>query len=101
MVDTLNHLVRDLLTNLNTCVVSSLLLVVTSVGTIVKTLDEIIHVSSINAHALYHKLLQTLSLRHTHSIAHSIYISLEICLRSRIATTYECCSSTSHEGSEK
>ena len=55
----------------------------------------------IHAHALYHKLLQTLSLRHTHGIAHCIYIILEICLWSRIATSYECSGNTSHEGSEK
>ena len=42
-----------------------------------------------------------LSLRHTHGIAHCIYIILEICLWSRIATSYECSSNTSHEGSEK
>ena len=70
MVDTLYHLVGNLLTNLNTGIVSGLLLVVTSIGTFVQTLDELTHVGSVHTKTVNEIFLQTLSLGHTNSIAH-------------------------------
>ena len=86
MVNSLHHTVRNLLTNLDTCIISSLLLIVTSIDTFVQTLDELIHISGINSQASYEIVFQTLSLSHTDSITHCIDVTLQASLRSAIAT---------------
>ena len=77
MVDTLHHTVGNLLTNLNTCIVSSLLLVVASVGTLVQTLNKLSHVGGINFQITYEILLQALCLCHTDGIAQGVDISFQ------------------------
>ena len=77
MVDTLHHTIRDLLTNLDTSIVSSLLLVVASIGTLVETLDKVVDVSGVNIETAYEILLQTLSLSHTDGVTQSVDITLQ------------------------
>ena len=85
MVDALDHTVGNLLTDLNTGIVGGLLLVVTSVGTLVQTLDEIIHIGSIHVEATYQIILQTLSLSHTDGVTHGVNIILQTRSGSRVA----------------
>ena len=86
MVDALNHLTRNLLTNLDTSKVSGLLLVVTSVGAFIQTFDKLVDVGGINAQTTYEIILQTLSLSHTDSIADCVDVTLQVSLRSAVAT---------------
>ena len=77
MVDALHHAVGNLLSYLHTHVVGGLLLVVAGICTVVETLDEGIHVGSVNLH-LCEIFLQTLGLCHTHSIAEGIDVGFEV-----------------------
>ena len=54
---------------------------VAGVGTVVQTLDEVVDVSRVHAHAFHHEFLEALCLRQTHGIAQRVYIGLEIGLR--------------------
>ena len=98
MIDTLHHLVTDLLTNLDTSIVGSLLLVVAGICTVVQTLDEIIHISSVHTETLYEILFQTLSLCHTDGITHRVNVVFKIGLGSAIAASSKHCSHNSHNG---
>src|SRR3712207_3579744 len=77
-IDSFNHLVRNLLADLYTGIVSSLLFVITGSGTYVHTFDELIHISRINLHTTYKIFLESLCLRITHGIAHGVHIIFQI-----------------------
>ena len=80
MIDTFYHLIGNLLANLDTGIVSSLALVVACIGTVAKTLEELVHVSGVNAHTAYQEILQTLRLSHTHGVTHGVYIGSQVSL---------------------
>ena len=98
MVDALHHLVADLLTNLDTGIVGSSLLVVTGVGTFVQTFDKLIHVGCVDTHTLYKILFQTLSLCHTDGIAHRIDVALQVGPGSTVTASCESGGNNSHDG---
>ena len=98
MVYTLNELVGELLTNLQTCVVSGFLLVVTCVDTFVDTLDELVDVYGINNLSLLYSLTDILRLYETNGVAHGVYIVLHVCLGCRVAARSERCGCNSQRG---
>ena len=79
VINALNHLLANLLTDVQTKIVSGLLLVVTGIGAFVQSLDELVHVGGINTHA-YHVFFQTTSAVHTESIRESVNVTLEVSL---------------------
>ena len=72
IVDALQHLLAHLLANLQTCKVSSLLLVITCVGTVVHTLDKLVDECSVNVHARLQILLESTALGHTYGVAQCV-----------------------------
>ena len=89
MVDALHHLVGNLLTNLDTCIVGGFLLVVAGIGTLVQSLEEFIHVGGIHTEVSHQIIFQTLCLCHTDGIAQCVNIVLQVGLRGRVATRNE------------
>ena len=91
VVDALNHLLTDLLANLQACIVSSLLLVVASICSFVQTLDELVDVGCVDVHAHCQVLLEALSLCDTECIAQCVKVTLKVSFGSAIcAATHDC-----------
>ena len=98
VVDTLDHLLAHLLTDLDTGIVGRFLLVVACVGAFVQTFYEFSQISGVHAEAVYQIRLQSLGLRHTDGITQRVYVRFHVCLRSRRRTRRnKCCQTGSRD----
>ena len=69
MVDAPHQLVAELLANLYTGIVCSLLLVVAGIGTLVEALYEFVDICCVNAKVAHEIVFQSVRLSHTDSVA--------------------------------
>ena len=98
MIDSLYHLVGNLLSDLDSGIVGSLLFVVAGIGSVVQTFHKVGHIGGVYAHTRNHVFFETLGLRKSHGVAHRVYIALEVGLRSGVAARIKRCGNDSHSG---
>ena len=90
VVDALDELCGDLLTDLQTHDIGGALLVVAGVGTFVDTFHKLIHVGCVDNLTLLDGLTHVLRLCETDGVAQRVDVGLEVGFGSGIAASGEC-----------